>query len=54
MSKYTDLLDKIIELSEEYRNFARSQTGVFSKEIQEYFSQFADDLEVIIEDEADV
>jgi hypothetical protein len=53
MSKYTNLLDKIIELSEEYRNFAKSQTGVFSKELQEYFSQFADELEGIVEEEAD-
>ena len=53
MSKYTNLLDKIIELSEEYRNFSKSQTGVFSNEVKEYFSQIADELESIVEEEAD-
>jgi hypothetical protein len=52
MSKYTNLLDQIIELSEEYRQMSTHTT--FSEEVREYFSQFADSLESIVEDEADV
>ena len=52
MSKYTNLLDRIIEVSEEYRLFSNQVT--FSEEVREYFSQIADELESIVEDEADV
>jgi hypothetical protein len=51
MSKYTNLLDKIIELSEEYRQFSTHTT--FSEDVREYFSQMADTLEEIVEEEAD-
>ena len=51
MSKYTDLLDRIIELVDDYRGCAKS--SVFSKEVQEYMSQVADTLETLVEDEAD-
>jgi hypothetical protein len=51
MSKYTNLLDKIIELSEEYRNF--STHTIFSEDVREYFSQIADALEEIVEEESD-
>ena len=52
MSKYTDLLDKIIDLSKEYRHHA-TFTDLFSKEVCECYHQLADDLEIIVEDEAD-
>lgn len=52
MSKYTNLLNQIVELSEEYRQM--STHIAFSEEVREYFSQFADSLESIVEDEADV
>jgi len=52
MSKYTDLLDRIIEMAEDYRQFSTNTT--FSKQVREYLSQVADELESIVEDEADV
>jgi hypothetical protein len=51
VSKYTNLLDRIIEVAEEYRHWSHDAT--FSEETQEYFSQVADELESIVEDEAD-
>jgi hypothetical protein len=52
MSKYTNLLDKIIEVAEEYRNLYKDKS--FSEEIREQFYQIADELESIVEDESDV
>ena len=52
MSKYTDLLDRIIEVAEEYRNLYKDES--FSEEVRDQFSQIADELESIVEDEADV
>jgi hypothetical protein len=51
MSKYTNLLDRIIEVAEEYRHWSHDTT--FSEEVREYFSQVADELESVVEDEAD-
>jgi hypothetical protein len=51
MSRYSNLLDKIVELSEEYRQFSTHPT--FSEEVKEYFSQIADELESIVEEEAE-
>jgi site-specific DNA-adenine methylase len=52
MSKYTDLLDRVIEIAEEYRSLQNNKN--FSEETREYFRQMADELESIVEDEADV
>ena len=52
MSKYTDLLDRIIEVAEEYRNLYKNES--FSEEVRDQFAQIADELESIVEDEADV
>jgi hypothetical protein len=52
MSKYTNLLDKIFQLAEQYRKYEKS--SLFSEEVREYFSQIADDLELIIEEESEV
>ena len=52
MSKYTNLLDKILQLVDQYREYEKS--NLFSEEVQEYFSQIADDLESIVEEESDI
>lgn len=51
MSKYTNLIDKLIDLAARYRKYANSEMFTESERI--YFDDVAEAIENIIEEEAE-
>ncbi len=52
MSKYAELLDRIVELSETYLKLYKDES--WSMEERNLFRDFSEELQNLIEDEADV